>query len=94
MIGFTDPAGVFTGAWQAAVFGISHDAVDGLPDGCTTMRLDHPPPIGGVGPQWGAPAPHWDVYFGVQDVDVAAPPCGPAAAEPSPPGPGPVTPPG
>ena len=83
MIGFTDPAGVFTGAWQAAefigagvvdepgamiwedarspdpdatraflttVFGSSLDAVDGLPDGYTTMRLVDPNPIGGVGP--------------------------------------------
>lgn len=104
MIGFTDPAGVFTGAWQAAefigagvvnepgaliwedarspdpdatraflttVFGISHDAVDGLPEGYTTMRLVDPNPIGGVGPQWEAPTPHWLVYFGVEDVDVA-----------------------
>lgn len=104
MVLFTDPAGVFTGAWQPAtfigsglvnepgalvwedarspepdvtraflttVFGISHDAMNGLPDGYTTMKLDEPYPIGGVGPLFGAPVPHWVVYFGVEDVDDA-----------------------
>lgn len=63
-----DPDG--THAFLTAVFGVSHDAVDGLPEGYATMRLDDPNPIGGVGAQWGAPAPHWLVSFGVEDVDV------------------------
>ena len=28
-------------------------------------------PLGGIGPLWGAPAPHWLAYFAVDDADTA-----------------------
>jgi predicted enzyme related to lactoylglutathione lyase len=104
MVGFTDPTGVFYGAWQPApfigagivnepgslvwedlrsgdpdasraflttVFGFAHDSGETLPDDYTTLRLGEPFPVGGVGPLFGAPAPHWLVYFGVADIDAA-----------------------
>lgn len=58
-------------AFLTAVFGMAHDTFEGAPDDYTTLRLDEPYPLGGLGPLWGAPASQWVVYFGVADLDAA-----------------------
>lgn len=58
-------------AFLSTVFGLQHDPLENGPPGYTTLRLDEPFPLGGVGPMFGSAQPHWLVYFGVSDVDAA-----------------------
>lgn len=55
--------------FYAAVFGYRYEEVPGAGDGYTTFALEDGVPLGGIGPMWGAPAPHWLPYFAVDDVE-------------------------
>jgi predicted enzyme related to lactoylglutathione lyase len=60
-------------AFLSAVFGFRHETLFDDPSGAyTTLGLDEPFPLGGVGPLWGAPASQWVVYFSVEDAAAAA----------------------
>lgn len=60
--------------FYCAVFGYRYDAVEGAPGEYTTFALSDGVPLGGMGPMMGAPegAPHWLVYFAVDDVQRSA----------------------
>jgi predicted enzyme related to lactoylglutathione lyase len=60
-------------AFYAKVFGFEYEAIEGAPDNdYTIFKLPGGHPLGGVGPQWGAPRPMWVTYFGVEDADGTA----------------------
>lgn len=59
-------------AFYAAVFGYRFDEAPGAGEGYTTFALEDGVPLGGIGPLWGAPAPHWLACFAVDDAERSA----------------------
>lgn len=60
-------------AFYTAVFGYETHVLDGAAPDYTTFALPgDPAPLGGIGGMFGSDAPpHWLVYFGVADTDLA-----------------------